>query len=116
MVVAGFWSDPLYGGNQGMVGWQLLAFNGNYWGDDIGLGAKKLMVAGTPTRLKPMSLGQLQKEGGGNIKCQASINHPQTDVVVCGLGHMGGPIAAELNRSKIQRGRNRKRSILGFCY
>lgn len=24
------------------------------------------------------------------------VNHPQTDVVVCGLGHMGGPIAAEL--------------------
>ena len=24
------------------------------------------------------------------------INHPQTDVVVCGLGHTGGPIAAEL--------------------
>ena len=65
MVVAGFWADPLYGGNQGMVGWQLIAFNANYWGDDIGLGAKKLMVAGTPTRLKPKSLGQLQKEGGG---------------------------------------------------
>ncbi len=63
MVVAGFWTDPLYGGNQGMVGWELLAFNANYWGDDIGLGAKKLMVAGTPTRLKPMSLVQLQKSG-----------------------------------------------------
>ena len=24
------------------------------------------------------------------------INHPRTDVVVCGLGHTGGPIAAEL--------------------
>ena len=23
------------------------------------------------------------------------INHAETDVVVCGLGHMGGPIAAE---------------------
>ncbi len=65
MVVAGFWTDPMYGGNQGMVGWQLIAFNANYWGDDIGLGAKKLMTAGTPTRLKPKSLGQLQKEGGG---------------------------------------------------
>ncbi len=65
MVVAGFWADPAYGGNQGLVGWKLLAFNGNYWGDDIGLGAKKLMVAGTPTRLKPKSLGDLQKEGGG---------------------------------------------------
>ncbi len=65
MVVAGFWADPIYGGNQGMVGWKLLAFNANYWGDDIGLGAVKLMVASTPTRLPPKSLGQLQKEGGG---------------------------------------------------
>ncbi len=65
MVVAGFFSDPIYGGNQNMVGWQLIAFNANYWGDDIGLGAKKLMVADTPTRLPPKSLGQFQAEGGG---------------------------------------------------
>ena len=65
MVTAGFWADPIYGGNQGMVGWKLIGFNGNYWGDDIGLGAMKLMVASTPTRLPPKSLGQLQKEGGG---------------------------------------------------
>lgn len=65
LVVAGFWSDPLYGGNQNMVGWQLIAFNANYWGDDIGLGAPKLMVAGTPTRLPPKSLAQFQQEGGG---------------------------------------------------
>jgi gluconate 2-dehydrogenase gamma chain len=65
MVVAGFWSDPLRGGNIGMVGWKLIAFNANYWGDDIGLGARKLMVAGTPTRLPPKSLGELQQEGGG---------------------------------------------------
>ena len=30
------------------------------------------------------------------------INHPQTDVVVCGLGHMGGPIAAELTAAGYQ--------------
>lgn len=65
LVVAGFWSDPIYGGNQNMVGWQYIAFNGNYWGDDIGLGAPKLMTAGTPTRLPPKSLGQFQAEGGG---------------------------------------------------
>jgi gluconate 2-dehydrogenase gamma chain len=65
MVIAGFLTDPLYGGNIGMVGWKLIAFNANYWGDDIGLGAKKLMTASTPTRLKPKSLGDLQKEGGG---------------------------------------------------
>ena len=65
MVTAGYWTDPLYGGNIGMVGWQLLAFNANYWGDDIGLGSLKLMVADTPTRLSPKSLSTLQKEGGG---------------------------------------------------
>ena len=65
MVTAGFWTDPLYGGNSGMVGWQLIAFNANYWGDDIGLGSQKLMVASTPTRLQPKSLTTLQAEGGG---------------------------------------------------
>jgi len=65
LVTAGFWADPIYGGNQGMVGWKLIGFNANYWGDDIGLGAMKLMVASTPTRLQPKSLGDLQKEGGG---------------------------------------------------
>lgn len=65
LVTAGFWTDPIYGGNQGMVGWKLIAFNANYWGDDIGLGAAKLMLQSTPTRLSPMSLSQLQKAGGG---------------------------------------------------
>ncbi len=65
MVVAGFWTDPVYGGNIGMAGWKLIAFNANYWGDDIGLGSQKLMVADTPTRLQPKSLSDLQKLGGG---------------------------------------------------
>ncbi len=65
MVVAGFWTDPVYGGNIAMVGWKLIAFNANYWGDDIGLGSQKLMVADTPTRLQPKSLSDLQKLGGG---------------------------------------------------
>ena len=65
MITAGFWADPIYGGNQGMVGWELLAFNANYWGDDIGLGAAKLMIASTPTRLPPKSLSDLQRAGGG---------------------------------------------------
>ncbi len=65
LVTAGFWADPIYGGNQGMVGWKLIGFNANYWGEDIGLGPLKLMVASTPTRLPPKSLGELQKEGGG---------------------------------------------------
>jgi gluconate 2-dehydrogenase gamma chain len=65
LVTAGFWADPIYGGNKDMIGWKLLAFNANYWGDDIGLGAQKLMVASTPTRLPPQSLADLQKQGGG---------------------------------------------------
>jgi gluconate 2-dehydrogenase gamma chain len=65
LTVAGFWADPIYGGNQNMVGWELIAFNANYWGEDIGLNAVKLMTAGSPTRLAPKSLGQFQKEGGG---------------------------------------------------
>jgi gluconate 2-dehydrogenase alpha chain len=32
----------------------------------------------------------------------STINHPQTDVVVCGLGHMGGPVAAELTTAGYQ--------------
>ena len=65
MVLAGFFADPIYGGNQGMVGWELIAFNANYWGDDIGLGAMKLMVADTPTDYRLRVLGQFQAEGGG---------------------------------------------------
>ena len=30
------------------------------------------------------------------------IQHTQTDVVVCGLGHVGGPIAAELTTAGYQ--------------
>jgi len=65
LVVAGFWADPIYGGNRDMIGWKHIAFNANYWGDDIGLGAQKLMVANTPTRLTPKSLSDLEQEGGG---------------------------------------------------
>jgi gluconate 2-dehydrogenase gamma chain len=64
MVIAGFLTDPIYGGNQGLVGWKLIAFNGSYWGEDKGIGPEKLMTAGSPTRLQPKSLGQLQQEGG----------------------------------------------------
>ena len=38
MVFAGFLADPIYGGNQNLVGWTLIAFNGNYWGDDRRIG------------------------------------------------------------------------------
>jgi len=54
----GFLMDPLWGGNQGMVGWELTGFNGvnmgNFYGE--GMTTKQLMVSTTPTRLKPASL------------------------------------------------------------
>jgi gluconate 2-dehydrogenase gamma chain len=62
MVWAGFLTDPIHGGNQGMVGWTLTGFNGSNTGNFYGEGLKitDLMVAGSPTRLKPASLAQLQ--------------------------------------------------------
>jgi multidrug efflux pump subunit AcrA (membrane-fusion protein) len=63
MTWAGFLTDPMYGGNKGMVGWDLVAFNGTNSGNFYGEGftPKQLMVATTPTLLKPASLGQFQK-------------------------------------------------------
>jgi len=67
MTWAGFTMDPLYGGNQNMVGWQYMGFNGvnlgNAYGE--GLSQKDLMVAKTPTRLKPASLAQYQQAAAG---------------------------------------------------
>jgi len=67
MTWAGFTMDPLYGGNQNMVGWQYMGFNGvnlgNAYGE--GLSQKDLMVATTPTRLKPASLAQYQQAATG---------------------------------------------------
>lgn len=63
LVWCGFLMDPIYGGNQNMVGWTYVAFNGVNTGDfyNEGLTPKQLMVATTPTRLKPASLAQFQK-------------------------------------------------------
>jgi gluconate 2-dehydrogenase gamma chain len=67
MTWAGFTMDPLYGGNQNMVGWQYMGFNGvnlgNAYGE--GLSQKDLMIATTPTRLKPASLAQYQQAASG---------------------------------------------------
>jgi hypothetical protein len=67
MTWAGFLMDPLYGGNQNMVGWQYVGFNGvnlgNAYGE--GLSQKNLMLATTPTRLKPASLAQYQQAATG---------------------------------------------------
>jgi gluconate 2-dehydrogenase gamma chain len=64
MVWAGFLMDPLYGGNQNMVGWSYVGFNGTNMGDFYGEGhsPENLMVATSPTRLKPASLAQFQQQ------------------------------------------------------
>jgi len=61
MVLAGFYADPMYGGNRGMVGWKLTGFAGVNSGAFDNLDVKKLMVDTTPTRLTPVSVGQLRK-------------------------------------------------------
>ena len=67
MTWAGFLMDPLYGGNQNMVGWAYVGFNGvnfgNFYGE--GLDQKSLMVATAPTRLTPASLAQYQQKASG---------------------------------------------------
>src|SRR5439155_293271 len=69
MTWAGFLMDPLYGGNQNMVGWDYVGFNGVNFGNFYGEGfdQKTLMVASSPTKLKPASLAQYQQQatGGG---------------------------------------------------
>ena len=62
MAWCGFLMDPLYAGNQGMVGWLLTGFNGTNQGNFYGEGhtTAELMVATTPTRLMPASLAQFQ--------------------------------------------------------
>jgi gluconate 2-dehydrogenase gamma chain len=63
MVWSGYFMDPLYGGNVGMASWVFSGFNGTNQGNFYGEGhtTKELMLATTPTQLKPASLGQLQK-------------------------------------------------------
>jgi len=67
MTWSGFLMDPLYGGNIGMVGWELTGFSGVNMGNFYGEGytSKQLMVATTPTRLKPASLAQFQAAASG---------------------------------------------------
>ena len=67
MTWAGFTMDPIYGGNKDMVGWDYIGFNGvnfgNFYGE--GLSQKTLMVASSPTKLKPASLAQYQQQATG---------------------------------------------------
>jgi hypothetical protein len=64
MVWAGFFMDPMYGGNTGMVGWAYVGFNGTNQGNFYGEGRAPLDLAQqtTPTRLKPASLAQFQQQ------------------------------------------------------
>jgi hypothetical protein len=64
MVWCGFLMDPMLGGNRGMVGWDLLGFNGVNFGNSYGEGltSQQLMLATTPTKLQPASLAQLQNQ------------------------------------------------------
>jgi gluconate 2-dehydrogenase gamma chain len=61
MVTAGFWADPLYGGNVGMVGWALLASNGVNSGAAQGFTTIQLATASSPTKIPPLSLGDIQR-------------------------------------------------------
>ena len=67
MTWAGFLMDPIYGGNKDMVGWDYVGFNGVNFGDFYGegLSQKTLMVASSPTKLKPASLAQYQQQATG---------------------------------------------------
>lgn len=63
MTYSGFLMDPVYGGNLNMIGWTLTGFTGADMGDSFKAGrdVMKLMVASTPTRYAPHSLGEFQK-------------------------------------------------------
>jgi len=63
---SGFLMDPVYGGNVGKVGWTLTGFTGANMGDTFNEGRNvlNLMVASTPTRFSPHSLGEFQKAIG----------------------------------------------------
>jgi len=63
MVWSGFTTDPMYGGNRGMVGWKLTASpglnSGNFYGE--GETAIQRAVASAPTILGPVSTAQFQQ-------------------------------------------------------
>jgi gluconate 2-dehydrogenase gamma chain len=63
MTYSGFFMDPMYGGNIGMVGWKLTGFTGANMMDAFNeiRDVKQLMVADKPTRFPPHSLGEYQK-------------------------------------------------------
>jgi TolA-binding protein len=63
MIMGGFFTDPLYGGNKEMVSWVLAGFNGTNMGETVGKTPIQLAVMSQPLRLTPKSLSDLQNEG-----------------------------------------------------
>ncbi len=65
-VWSGFFTDPLYGGNQNMVGWSLIGFPGTNQGNAYGEGytTQQLMLMTTAVPLKPQSLTEFQVASG----------------------------------------------------
>jgi gluconate 2-dehydrogenase gamma chain len=70
---SGFLMDPIYGGNQNMVGWTYTGFNGVNMGNAFGEGytTSQLMVMSTPILLKPISLGMFQQAVSGSSSSSA---------------------------------------------
>ena len=64
LVMEGFFSDPIWGGNIGLVSWKLNGFNGTNDGTAQGYNPPQEMLSTTPIRLPPKSLADLQKSGG----------------------------------------------------
>ena len=64
LVMEGFFADPIYGGNIGLVSWKLVGFNGTNGGTAEGYSPLQEMLMTTPVRLPPGSLADLQKSGG----------------------------------------------------
>ena len=64
LVMEGFFSDPIYGGNIGLVSWKLNGFNGTNGGAPEGYTPMQEMVLDHPVRLAPQSLADIQKSGG----------------------------------------------------
>src|SRR5205085_1546749 len=58
--IAGFFADPVQGGNRDMVGWKLIGFPGAHfsWADQI-------LNYGQPFKGDFISLGQYQEQIGG---------------------------------------------------
>ena len=114
MVVAGFWSDPLYGGNQGMVGWELISFQRQLLGRRHRFRAHEVDGCKYTYTVTAEESWCNSKKKAEEYKMSSPINHPQTDVVVCGLRSHGRSNSCRTYHCRIQCCRNRKRAFLGL--